>query len=166
MARVFIGIGSNEGDRLACISKAVQALGSVSGIRVVQMAMIAETEPVGGPPQGPYLNTVVELETRLAPRRLLGVLQLVERHLGRIPSPQRWAPRPIDLDLLLYGGRVIQEKDLIVPHPLMHERQFVLGPLVELAPEARHPVLRETAAALLKKLRGRTPRPSQLSAGV
>jgi len=150
--RVFIGVGSNEGNRLACLSAAVQALGETPGLRLIQMAPILETEPVGGPPQGPYLNTVVELETALPPRELLSVLQAIERRLGRRSSPERWTSRPIDLDVLLYGDRVIQKPGLSIPHPRMHERRFVLEPLAQLAPDVVHPVLGLTATALLDRL--------------
>ena len=148
MARVFIGIGSNEGDRLERISKAIQALGALTGVTVVQIAMIRETEPVGGPPQGPYLNTVVEAETEAEPLKLLRLFQDLERRLGRVPSAERWGPRPIDLDLLLYDDRVIDEPGLCIPHPRMHERSFVLEPLAELAPDLVHPLLKKTAASL------------------
>ena len=152
MSRAFIGIGSNEGERLEQISKAIRALGTTHGIRLVQMATILETEPMGGPPQGPYLNTVVELETSLAPFDLLRVLQDIECRLGRIPSPQRWSPRPIDLDILLYDDRVIQEPNLSIPHPRMQERRFVLEPLSQLAPDVIHPVLHQSISALLDQL--------------
>ena len=152
MARVFIGVGSNEGDRLEVISNAVRALGGINGIRLVQMATIAETEPVGGPPQAPYLNTVVEVETRLSPRELLRTLQAIERRLGRIPSSERWVARPIDLDVLLYDDRVMQEPDLCIPHPRMHERRFVLEPLAQLAPQCVHPALKQTIAELLAQV--------------
>jgi len=159
MARVFIGIGSNEGDRLAFISKAVQALASLSEIRVTQMALISESEPVGGPPQGPYLNTVVELETSLAPSVLLGRLKAIEGQLGRTPAAQRWAPRPIDLDVLLYDDLVLQDPALTIPHPRMHERRFVLEPLAQLAPQIVHPVLKQPITALLERLPGGVSRP-------
>ena len=152
MSRVFIGVGSNEGERLEHISKAIRALGLTSGIRLVQMATIIETEPVGGPPQGPYLNTVVELETAREPAELLSALQEIERRLGRTPSGQRWTPRPIDLDILLYGDRVIQEPTLCIPHPRMHERRFVLEPLAQLAPEFIHPLLQQPIAVLLERI--------------
>ena len=153
--RVFIGVGSNEGDRLERISQAVKALNAVEGVHVAQMALIAETEPVGGPPQEPYLNTVVELDTRLTPHELLAALQGIERRLGRAPSAVRWAPRPIDLDLLLYQDQVIHDERLVIPHPRMHERRFVLEPLAQLAPEAVHPALGQTIAALLDRLPAR-----------
>ena len=152
MNRVFIGIGSNEGDRLSNISAAVHALSNLSDIRVVQMATIFETEPVGGPPQGPYLNTVVELKTTREPIELFGVLKNIERQLGRQESSLHWAPRTIDLDILLYDDRVIQEQDLVIPHPRMHERQFVLAPLAQLAPGFIHPVLHQSIAALLEQV--------------
>ncbi len=152
MHRVFIGLGSNEGDRLRMLSNAVQLLSTAPQVRVTQLAPIVESQPLGGPPQGPYLNTVVELETALEPRPLLALLKTIERQLGRPAKGLRWGPRPIDLDVLLYEERVIDEPDLQVPHPRLHERWFVLEPLVQLAPEAVHPVLRHTIAELRKQL--------------
>lgn len=148
MSRVFIGIGSNQGDRLMLISRAVKLLSAVGGVQVTRLATIIETEPVGGPPQPPFLNTVVEAETARAPQELLAILKDIERRLGRTPSPVRWAARPIDLDLLLYDERVITEPGLTVPHPRLHERGFVLEPLAQLSPELIHPVLKEPIAAL------------------
>ena len=153
MSRVFIGIGSNQGARLALISQAVKFLGAVGGVQLTRLATIIETEPVGGPPQPPFLNTVVEVETARAPRELFAALQDIERRLGRVPSPVRWAPRPIDLDLLLYDDRIINEPGLTVPHPRMHQRGFVLDPLAQLAPDLVHPVLGETIQHLLQSLK-------------
>ncbi|MBI3330991.1 MAG: 2-amino-4-hydroxy-6-hydroxymethyldihydropteridine diphosphokinase [Candidatus Omnitrophica bacterium] len=150
--RVFIGVGSNEGDRLEHISRAVERLGHLPQTRVAQLATINETEPVGGPPQQPYLNTVVELDTGLTPEALLCALQAIEAQRGRRRPAERWGPRPIDLDILLYEGRVIRQPDLIIPHPRMHERRFVLEPLAQLAPDVVHPVLGLTATALLDRL--------------
>lgn len=141
MARVFIGLGSNLGDRLANLSRAAQRLAREPGVRVLRMSPILETEAVGGPPQGPYLNAVLELDTEHDPRALLGLLKAIEQQLGRAPSAVRWAPRPIDLDLLLYEDRVVEEPDLRIPHPRLHTRWFVLEPLAQLAPGLTHPVL-------------------------
>ncbi len=157
MARVFIGLGSNQGDRFEHLSQAVQALGREAGVRMVAMAPILETQPVGGPPQGPYLNSVVEIETSLSPIALLAALKKIEQHHGRQPSPVRWAPRPLDLDLLLYDARIIDAPALTVPHPRLHERRFVLEPLVQLAPELVHPVLQQSMSALLAQLPAAQP---------
>jgi len=151
MSRAFIGIGSNQGDRLTHIFESMRALNATAGVHVCQVAVITETEPVGGPPQDRYLNTVVEVETSLAPRELLRILRDVERQRGRRPSAERWGPRPIDLDLLLYEDQVVDEEDLTVPHPRMHERRFVLEPLAQLAPQFIHPVMKQSIQELLSK---------------
>lgn len=151
MAQVFVGLGSNVGDRLEQISRAVQRLGRLPGVRVSRMATIYDTEPVG-PPQPEYLNTVIEMDTALSPQQLLETLKLLERQLGRVPSSQRWGPRVIDLDILLYDDRVLNEPALIIPHPRLHERRFVLEPLAQLAPKLIHPVLKQTIAELLAAL--------------
>ena len=152
MSRVFIGVGSNEGERLRHISDAVKVLGAVSGVRVVQMAIITETEPVGGPPQGPYLNTAVEIETSLPPQQLLSLLKHIEQDQGRRPSAQRWLPRPIDLDILLYDDLVVNDPELTIPHPRLHERRFVLEPLEQLASDLVHPLLLQPIRSLLSAL--------------
>lgn len=152
MSRVFIGVGSNEGERLEHISHALAMLAVQRGVRLVQMATVLETAPVGGPPQGPYLNTVVELDTTLTPAELLHVLKAIERVMGRLPNAPRWGPRPMDLDVLLYDDQIIRTPELTVPHPRMHERPFVLEPLAQLAPALTHPVLKQTIAELLAAL--------------
>ena len=152
MARAFIALGANEGDRLAQLFSATCLLRESPDVRVVQLAPIIETEPVGGPPQADYLNSVVEVETALDPDALLRLLQDIERRLGRAPSAERWGPRPIDLDLLLYDDRIITQPHLCVPHPRMHQRRFVLEPLAQLAPGLLHPILHQPIAALLEQL--------------
>lgn len=160
MARVFVGLGSNEGDRLANISRAVQLLGGTPGIQLMQMATIYETPPAGGPPQEDYLNSVVAIETALPPHELLAALKALERRMGRAPSPERWGPRVIDLDILLYDQQVIREPHLVIPHPRLPERRFVLEPLAQLAPDAVHPVLRKTVAELLEEACASSAKPA------
>ncbi len=116
-----------------------------------QASSFIETEPVGGPPQGPYINAAAELRTILSPRALLEALLEVEDELGRVRSVH-WGPRKVDLDLLLYEEQIIDEPGLQVPHPHMHKRQFVLDPLSEIAPEAVHPVLGKTVRELQGEL--------------
>jgi 2-amino-4-hydroxy-6-hydroxymethyldihydropteridine diphosphokinase len=129
---VYIGLGSNLGDRAATIRAALRALEERGDVRVVRCSTLHETDPVGGPRGQPrYLNAVAEVETGLTPRELLAKMQELERKYGRrrdVPN----GPRTLDLDLLLYGDRVIDEDDLIVPHPRMWERPFVMRPLEEI----------------------------------
>ena len=135
----YIALGSNQGDRQAYLDQALNTLRAHPALTVAKVSSYHETAPIGGPPnQGQYLNAAAELHTDLPPRELLKVLLDVEQSLGRVRSEPN-APRTIDLDLLLYGDRVINEPDLVVPHPRMHERLFVLEPLAEIAPQAIHP---------------------------
>jgi 2-amino-4-hydroxy-6-hydroxymethyldihydropteridine diphosphokinase len=128
--RAFVGIGSNLGNRLDNLRRAVHLLDD-RGVRVLRSSRVYETEPVGGPPQPDYLNAVIEVETGGTARDLLRACLETERALGRVRG-ERWGPRVIDLDVLTFGAREIDEPDLQVPHPRMHERGFVLIPLLEL----------------------------------
>lgn len=153
----YIALGSNVGDRRAALDRAIASLRGLADVEVIRVSSYHETQPVGGPPgQGKYLNAAAHLRTTLDPRKLLEAMQAIEAQLGRVRA-ERFGPRTIDLDLLLYGGETIGEADLIVPHPRMHERRFVLDPLVEIAPLAVHPVLHSTATDLLARLQ-RSPR--------
>jgi 2-amino-4-hydroxy-6-hydroxymethyldihydropteridine diphosphokinase len=127
--RAFLGLGSNQGDREVHLRTAVAALPDVVGVSPVY-----ETEPVGGPPQGRYLNAVVELATECSPRRLLEVAKELEVRAGRAPGP-RHGSRPLDVDVLLVGDVSVDDPDLVVPHPRMWQRRFVVAPLADLAPE-------------------------------
>jgi 2-amino-4-hydroxy-6-hydroxymethyldihydropteridine diphosphokinase len=128
--RAFLGLGSNLGDRWQFLREAVAALPDV-----VAVSSVYETSPVGGPEgQGPYLNVVVELATDLGPRELLGVARRVEEAAGR-ERKERWGPRTLDVDVLLVDDLSVDEPDLVVPHPRMWERRFVLAPLADLAPD-------------------------------
>jgi 2-amino-4-hydroxy-6-hydroxymethyldihydropteridine diphosphokinase len=134
VTRAFVGLGANLGDRENTLRAAVEALGGETGIEVVAVSALRETEPVGVGEQPLYLNGAAELETTLTARDLLERLLAVEQRFGRVRSPGEHGPRTLDLDLLLYGGEVIDEPGLTVPHPRLHERRFVLEPLAELAP--------------------------------
>jgi 2-amino-4-hydroxy-6-hydroxymethyldihydropteridine diphosphokinase len=147
---VYIGLGSNEGDREQHLCTAVDAVRRIDAVAVLRRSDLFDSAPVG-PPQPRYLNAVIELECALPPQRLLAILKHIEGELGRQKS-HRWGPRPIDLDILLWDGEVIADANLQVPHLEMHKRRFVLEPLVELVPELRHPVLGASLQELLRHL--------------
>lgn len=128
-----VGLGSNVGDRLWNLTRAVALLDGAPGIRLIRSSRVYETAPVG-PPQPDFLNAVVQVETTLEPRALLEACLSVEVEMGRVRR-ERWGPRVIDVDVLTYGRRVVDEPDLVIPHPRMHERAFVLVPLLEVDPD-------------------------------
>jgi len=135
-----VGLGSNLGEREATLWKALEGLGATEGIEVVAVSSFRETDPVGVVDQPRFVNGAAALETSLRPRELLERLLDVERSLGRDRAvEERWGPRTVDLDLLLYGGESIDEPGLEVPHPRLAERAFVLEPLLELDPDLRLP---------------------------
>jgi 2-amino-4-hydroxy-6-hydroxymethyldihydropteridine diphosphokinase len=134
MTNAFIGIGSNLGDRETYLRRALEQLGSEEGLEVVAVSELRETEPVGPVEQGPFLNGAVQIRTGLPARKLLERLLAIEERLGRVRG-ERYGPRTIDLDLLLYGDEELDEPGLTVPHPRLHERRFALEPLAELAPD-------------------------------
>lgn len=146
----YIGLGSNMGDKKANCRKAIGLLGGAG--RVLRVSSFYCTEPVGYAEQETFINAVAELETELSPETLLAECHTIEDELGR-SRDIRWGPRTIDLDILLYGDQVVSNPDLKVPHPLMASRRFVLVPLCELAPDAKHPFFRKTVKHLLHELR-------------
>ena len=150
-ATVYVGLGSNEGDREALLVAALGALSHIDAVAVLRCSPLFESAPVG-PPQPRYLNAVVELECPLSPQRLLCILKQIEKDLGRDPAGPRWGPRPIDLDILLWEGEIVADPNLQVPHLELHKRRFALEPLVELAPRLEHPVLGQPVAELLAQL--------------
>jgi len=127
----YIGIGSNIGNRLGHLTDAVRRLATLGSI--VEGSPVYETAPVGGPDQDHYLNAVVGLDTEIAPRDLLENLLEIERMAGRVRG-ERWGPRTLDLDILTYGGEIVDEPGLTVPHPEIRNRRFVLTPLADVAP--------------------------------
>lgn len=153
----YISVGANVGDCRVNIDASIARLDAVEGVRVIRQSDLIETEPIGGPVDQPtYLNGAVEVETTLSARELLDVLLSIESKLGRVRT-ERWGPRVIDLDLVLFGEQVIREPRLTVPHPHMHERGFVLGPLAQIAPHVRHPVLGKTVSELFRELQASSP---------
>ena len=133
-ARAYLALGSNLGERAQYLRSALDALEAAPEVTVVAVSGIYETDPVGGPDQGRYLNAVVALETVVTPRELLTLAQRLEAGAARVRL-QHWGPRTLDVDVLLVGDSVVSEPDLVVPHPRMWERGFVLAPLHDVAPE-------------------------------
>lgn len=143
MTTVYIAAGSNLGDRLHYLDQARQALSAVPGVEFKRSAAIYETDPVGGPIQGKYLNTAWEIETSLTAEELLKTLLDIEKKLGRIRNELN-GPRTIDLDILFFGDQVIDQPGLNIPHPRLHSRSFVLSPLLDLCPEKMHPTIQRS----------------------
>jgi 2-amino-4-hydroxy-6-hydroxymethyldihydropteridine diphosphokinase len=147
VVRAYLGLGSNQGDRLDRLRRAMEMLGD-RGARPVRSSRVYETDPEGGPPQPDYLNAVLEVKTELEPRALLEASLDVEADLGRVRG-ERWGPRVIDIDILTYGDLRVDEPDLQVPHPRMHERAFVMVPLLELVADPPLPGGRTVAGVRL-----------------
>jgi 2-amino-4-hydroxy-6-hydroxymethyldihydropteridine diphosphokinase len=152
MTTAYVALGSNLGDREQILRDALDAMRKLPGVSVTRVSTFLENPAVGGPPDSPpFLNAVAEVQTSLSARQLLHGLLQIEQSLGRVRR-EKWEPRVIDLDLILFGEETIHEDGLTVPHPLMHKRRFVLEPLAEVAPDARHPTLNKSAVELLNVL--------------
>lgn len=144
MNTAYLGLGSNLGNRLAFLRGGRDILVNCPGIELVQASGVYETEAVGGPSDNPlFLNSVLQIQTSLDPRQLLEACLAAEDEFGR-SRPVRWAPRTLDVDILFYADQVVCEDDLIIPHPRLQERTFVLVPLMEIAPDLKHPLLDQT----------------------
>ena len=149
MKTIYLSLGSNIGDRAKNIAKAIEALGA-RGVGVTKESSLYETEPVELREQAWFLNSVVKAEMDLMPQQLMRALLAIEREMGRTRRVPK-GPRLIDMDILLFGSSVVRTPELEIPHPRMAERRFVLLPLAEIAPAARHPVFRKTIAELLSE---------------
>jgi 2-amino-4-hydroxy-6-hydroxymethyldihydropteridine diphosphokinase len=152
MSTVYVGIGSNLGDRQINCEHAIELLQSC-GVIVTKRSSQHETAPWGVKDQPPFLNMAIEIKTDLFPAELLTLLKDIERRIGRVQTI-RWGPRIIDLDILLFDDIILENENLKIPHPLLHMRDFILKPLHEIAPNIQHPVLKETIHTLLQKLSG------------
>ncbi len=148
MSKLFLGIGSNLGDRESILKDAVAGIIKSIG-PVVAASSVYETEPWGFRSENKFLNMVVEVDTSLTPVRVMGRILLIESLLGRIRSEKKYSSRLIDIDILLYDDLIIDTKNLIIPHPRIPERKFVLVPLCEIAPDLIHPVMNKSFASLL-----------------
>ena len=147
----YIGFGSNIGDRQSFIKQALHFLSDTNGIKINKISSLYETEPVGNVEQGKFLNGVVSIETHHSPQTLLNILKTIEFNVGR-QHRMHWGPREIDMDLLIYGDLCLHTPELIIPHPEMHLRRFVLVPLAEIASNLIHPVLKKSIQFLLNHL--------------
>jgi len=148
MTRAYVGLGANLGPREVTLLRAVDVLAAEQGVKILAVSQLRETDPVGNVEQPTFVNGAVAVETSLSPRELLDALLRVEQELGRVRDGERWGPRTIDLDLLLYGYEIVDEPGLCVPHPRLHERRFALEPLVDLEPELEIPGVGKVAELL------------------
>lgn len=149
---VYVALGSNIEPRGTYIQRALNLINEHPAMTVDAVSSVYETQPEGGPSgQREYLNAVARIMTTLSPEDLLKALQAIERELGR-KREFHWGPRTIDLDILLYGQEIVSSDTLIIPHPLMHERRFVMQPLAQIAPHAIHPILMMSAQTILESL--------------
>ena len=147
----YLALGSNLGDRAANIRRAIDLLRAAPGVWVVAVSGMLDNPAVGGPVGSPpFLNAAAGVETTLDPHALLDRLLAIEAAMGRVRR-ERWGPRVIDLDILIYGDRVVRDERLTIPHPRMHERRFVLAPLSEVAPDLVHPTQRKSIRTLLER---------------
>jgi 2-amino-4-hydroxy-6-hydroxymethyldihydropteridine diphosphokinase len=151
MSIAYIGLGSNIGNKSENILHALNLLNQNHDIKIIKISSFYETEPIGYEDQDWFINAVAELETYISPKRLLGILLGIEQEMGR-KREIKWGPRIIDLDLLLYDKLCLNEPDLIIPHPRMHERAFVLVPLAEIAENAIHPIFNKSIKEILDRL--------------
>ncbi len=150
---VFIGLGSNLGDKKGNLEAAINHLEKSDSITIAAISPFYDTEPQGYEDQPDFLNCVVKVQTSLEPEELLELLKQIERNMGR-EKVQRWGPRIIDLDILFYDTLIVRNNGLRIPHPEVHKRWFVLKPMNDIDPDYKHPVLKKTIRQLLEELYG------------
>ena len=150
--KAFIGIGSNLGEKERNIRRAVDEIAVMPFTKLITVSSLYDSEPVGEVEQGNFVNAVALVETDLPARRLLWNLMLIEQRMGRVRTI-RWGPRTIDLDIVLYGKNIVEEDGLVIPHPELEKRAFVLIPLLEIEPDLVHPRTKESVRKLLKKVK-------------
>lgn len=150
---VYLGLGSNLGDRVGYVQQCLQLLKDTPGIRVLSASSFYETEPVGFDDQEWFVNAAVAIETSLSPEELLAVCQRIESQLGRVRDPKnRNGPRTLDLDILFYENLIFADEGLVIPHPRVHQRAYALVPLLEINPRVMHPLLQKTVEQLHHEL--------------
>jgi 2-amino-4-hydroxy-6-hydroxymethyldihydropteridine diphosphokinase len=149
LAEVYLSLGSNLGDRLRYLRRAIEKIGESDSVVIRKISPVYETDPVGNSDQSRFLNLVILIKTTLKPLRLLDYLLDIEEKLGR-ERKEKWGPRTIDLDILLYDELIINSDRLTLPHPRMHQRRFVLVPLAQINPNLFHPLLKKSIEELLR----------------
>ena len=152
----IISVGSNIGDKLANCKKAISALDGLEGIRVISSSPFYRTAPVDYLDQDWFVNAALQIETTLAPNELLAAIQLIQRQAGRLKDPIRFGPRIIDLDIIFYDSLIVNSPELVLPHPRMHKRRFVLQPICDIDPAFVHPVFQKEVQILLGQLPDQT----------
>lgn len=150
MSTVYLGLGSNLGDKLKNCENAISAIGLTRGIKVTGRSSFYQTRPVGGPVQDDFINGVIQLKTEIGPEECLAIFKNIEKSMGRETSVLN-GPRIIDIDILLFDDLAIETNSLAIPHPRLHERYFVLRGLSELAPDLVHPVLGKTVLDMYRE---------------
>lgn len=148
---VYLGLGSNLGNREQYIQDAVAYIKDMPNVKDVTLSEIIETEPVGGPPQNNFLNAVLKLLYKGTPEELLDSIHIIETKLGR-ERKEKWGPRTIDIDILFFGDKIINKPNLTIPHPLLNKRRFVLVPFIQIDPDFVHPVYKKSIKKLLEEL--------------
>lgn len=154
MVNAYIGVGANLGDRAKALCRAASLLEACQDLNILSVSHVYETTPIGTIKQRNFFNAVLQVETGLSARELLKLLLDIENKFGRVRK-EKWGPRILDLDILLYGNSIIREEGLLVPHPYMHQRLFVLIPLCDLNPSGFHPKLKKTFGRLARLVRTR-----------